>query len=692
MSVSRTGLWVLLALGVVACGVEGPPPEGIEAESTSSSLAAGAVRLRLMAANLTSGTAQSYTPGEGARILQGTHPDVVMLQEFNYGGNTAAEIRSFIDTAFGTSFSYFREAGAQIPNGVVSRYPILAAGEWDDPRVTNRDFAWARIDIPGPVDLWAISVHLLTTSTTERNLEAQSLVSFIQANVPAGDYVAIGGDYNTSSRTEACITTLSQVVTTAGPYPADRNGNSFTNAARAKPYDWMLVSSGLQALKTATDLGASSFANGLVADTRVYSPIAELSPALTGDSGATNMQHMGVVRDFGVPSDAAVPSVTVTAPNGGESWAGGSSHAITWTSANVSNVRLEASMDGGSTWSVLVSSTASTGSYTWTVPSTATTSALVRVSDTASATADASNATFTITVTAPPSGSVFINEVLVNEVGSDVTTEFVELVNGTAAAVDLSGWTVSDATLVRHTFASGSTVAAGAAVVVFGGAAGIPAGLTNAVAASTGTLGLSNSGDSVTVKNGAGVVIDTVTLASSLTSTDGVSANRSPDASSSGSWVLHTAVSTLQRSPGTRADGTGFAGGGGGGGGGSTAITAESEANDTAATADAPVGNGKAISGSIGSSTDQDWFKVTVKAAGTVTVAVSVPGTADLDWYLYAAANTSTYVARGYTTANPETGTYAASAGDYYVKVVGYGGATSGYTLTVSGASGVIDP
>lgn len=693
MTVSRAGLWILLALSVGACGAEGVAPEAeeLDVDSSASTLAAGEVRLRLMAANLTSGNAQSYTPGDGARILQGTHPDVVMIQEFNYGGNTAAEIRSFVDSTFGTTFSYFREAGAQIPNGVVSRYPILASGEWDDPRVANRDFAWARIDIPGPVDLWAVSVHLLTTSTTERNLEAQSLVSFIRTNVPAGDYVAIGGDYNTGSRTESCITTLSQVVTTAAPYPADRNGNTNTNAARAKPYDWLLVSSGLQARKTSTDLGSSTFANGLVADTRVYSPIAELSPALTTDSGATNMQHMGIVRDFGIPSDTAVPSVTVTAPNGGESWAGGSSHAVTWTSANVSTVRVEASLDGGATWSVLTASTASPGSYSWTVPSTATTTARVRVTDTASGTSDLSDGAFSITVTPPPpSGSVFINEVLVNEAGSDVTTEFVEVVNGTSAAVDVSGWTVSDAALVRHTFASGTSVAAGAALVVFGGAAGIPTGLTNAVAASTGTLGLSNSGDSVTVKNAAGTVVDTVTLGSSLVSTDGVSANRNPDASASGAWVLHTAVSTLQRSPGTRADGTAFSGGGGGGG--SASISAESEANGTAATADAPVGNGKTISGAVGSSTDQDWFKVTVKAAGTITVAVTVPGTADLDWYLYAASNTSTYVARGYTSSNPETGTYAATAGDYYVKVVGYASATSSYTLSVSGAAALIDP
>jgi len=47
---------------------------------------------------------------------------------------------------------------------------------------------------------------------------------------------------------------------------------------------------------------------------------------------------------------------------------------------------------------------------------------------------------------------------------------------------------------------------------------------------------------------------------------------------------------------------------------------------------------------------------------------------------------------RGYTASNPETGSYSATAGDYYVKVVGYSGATSGYTLNVSAASGVVDP
>ncbi|MBF5045750.1 endonuclease/exonuclease/phosphatase family protein [Simulacricoccus sp. 17bor-14] len=256
-----------------------------------------------MAANITSGNLQSYDPGEGIRIFQGVKPDVVMIQEFNYGDNSATAIRGFVDTAFGTGFSYFREAGAQIPNGVISRWPILASGEWDDTAVTNRDFAWARIDVPGPKDLWVVSVHLLTSSSGVRNGEAQQLAALIDANVPAGDFLVIGGDFNTDSRSEACLSTLSSLVVTAAPYPEDRDHNVNTNAGRTKPYDHVLVDGDLKAYQTATIIGSSTFSSGLVADTRVYSPISEISPALASDSGATNMQHMGVVKDFRIPTN-----------------------------------------------------------------------------------------------------------------------------------------------------------------------------------------------------------------------------------------------------------------------------------------------------------------------------------------------------------------------------------------------------
>lgn len=38
-----------------------------------------------MAANLTSGSGQTYDPGHGIRILEGVHGDVMLMQEMNFG-------------------------------------------------------------------------------------------------------------------------------------------------------------------------------------------------------------------------------------------------------------------------------------------------------------------------------------------------------------------------------------------------------------------------------------------------------------------------------------------------------------------------------------------------------------------------------------------------------------------------------
>ncbi|HEX8705788.1 MAG TPA: endonuclease/exonuclease/phosphatase family protein [Myxococcaceae bacterium] len=263
-------------------------------------------RIRIMASNLTSGNNQSYDPGHGTRLMQGAKPDIVLIQEFDYGTSTPTVIRDYVTSTFGASFQYFRESEGSdnIPNGVISRWPIIAAGEWADTYVPDRDYVWARIDIPGPKDLWAVSVHLWSGGgATGRNNEANQLVGLIRANIPAGDYLVIGGDFNTNSFSEAALTTLSQVVSTAAPHPVDQNGNPNTNASRARPYDQVLADADLRQYQGATVIGASTYPNGLVLDSRVYTPLSEVAPVLVGDSAATNMQHMGVIKDFFVPAN-----------------------------------------------------------------------------------------------------------------------------------------------------------------------------------------------------------------------------------------------------------------------------------------------------------------------------------------------------------------------------------------------------
>jgi endonuclease/exonuclease/phosphatase family metal-dependent hydrolase len=261
--------------------------------------------IRVVAGNVSSGNNQSYDPGHGGRILKALRPDVVMIQEFTYGANSTPEITTFVTRYLGADFTFTRGTG-QIPNGVLTRFPILASGEWTDASVGNRAFVWARIDIPGPRDLFAVSVHLLTSSSSNRNAEATQLSGYLKANVTDDAYIAIGGDFNTDSHSEPAFSAFASIAVTTGPWPADQASNGNTNASRAKPYDYVIGSPALDVLHVPVALGGVTFADGIVFDTRVFTPLAALNTAadpdavLASDSAASNMQHMAVARDFAV--------------------------------------------------------------------------------------------------------------------------------------------------------------------------------------------------------------------------------------------------------------------------------------------------------------------------------------------------------------------------------------------------------
>jgi len=267
-----------------------------------------------MAANL-NGNTQSYQPF-ALRILQGTMADVVCIQEFNYtstnglGANTDAAFREMIDTAFGTNFVYYREphnANGDIPNGVISRYPILNSGSWTDTEVANRGFAWAQIQLPGTNSLYAVSVHLLTSSATERGIEATELKTLIQSNFPANAWVVLAGDFNTDSRTESGMTTCDSYLSDF-PVPVDNLGNSDTSQNRNHPHDYVLPSFALTNFETATVFPSHTFPGGLVFDSTVYTPLSDAAPVQFGDS--TNAQHMAVMKDFLIPANGTNAPVT----------------------------------------------------------------------------------------------------------------------------------------------------------------------------------------------------------------------------------------------------------------------------------------------------------------------------------------------------------------------------------------------
>jgi len=90
-------------------------------------------------------------------------------------------------------------------------------------------------------------------------------------------------------------------------------------------------------------------------------------------------------------------SISVTSPDGGENWHTGSVHEITWNSSGTSgNVKIEYSINGGSNWSMISSSTQDDGSYFWTIPNTPSSNCFVKITDTDGSPSDQSNSAFSI--------------------------------------------------------------------------------------------------------------------------------------------------------------------------------------------------------------------------------------------------------------------------------------------------------
>jgi hypothetical protein len=113
----------------------------------------------------------------------------------------------------------------------------------------------------------------------------------------------------------------------------------------------------------------------------------------------------------------------------------------------------------------------------------------------------------------------------------------------------------------------------------------------------------------------------------------------------------------------------------------------EVESNGTRATANVVADTVLSIKGTIGTSTDQDFFKINVGAGRTVTVNMTGPAK-DYDLYLLSSTGTTLKSSLGSTATESVTYTNTATTTKvFYIKVIGYAGAfdaTNGYTLAVS--------
>jgi len=114
----------------------------------------------------------------------------------------------------------------------------------------------------------------------------------------------------------------------------------------------------------------------------------------------TNKPELVIEMELGPPPP---PSLTLTAPDGGEGWTIGSARTVRWNSTgSLASVSLEFSSDAGANWSLITASTPNDGAFDWTIPDAESNQCLVRVADTEdNDPLDVSNAVFSISASAP---------------------------------------------------------------------------------------------------------------------------------------------------------------------------------------------------------------------------------------------------------------------------------------------------
>ncbi len=181
-------------------------------------------------------------------------------------------------------------------------------------------------------------------------------------------------------------------------------------------------------------------------------------------------------------SDAnfTIGRLVLTSPIGGEEWQVGSLHTITWNSINVNSIKLEYSLDNGTTWNTIITPlNANSLQYNWLIPSgSASTNAVIKATSLDDPTVNYTSNIFTIvdlSVTSPNGGEVLQsgstysikwNASNINNIdiyfSSDNGSSWENIVTNFNASADSLSWTVpsnvsTDLGLIKITDSSDST-------------------------------------------------------------------------------------------------------------------------------------------------------------------------------------------------------------------------------------------
>lgn len=158
----------------------------------------------------------------------------------------------------------------------------------------------------------------------------------------------------------------------------------------------------------------------------------------------------------------------------------------------------------------------------------------------------------------PPSGSTGdANDDGIRDANGD---EFIEFFNLGSQTVDISGFTISDATQLRHVFPEGTLVPSHSVLVLFGGGnpTGDFGGAIVQIASEGSNINMNNAGDLLTFANSDGNTVLTFDV-EPLSNNPNESYSRNPDLT--GEFEQHAGIPEANGalfSPGTRTDGSSF--------------------------------------------------------------------------------------------------------------------------------------
>ncbi|HPG41940.1 MAG TPA: FlgD immunoglobulin-like domain containing protein [bacterium] len=208
-------------------------------------------------------------------------------------------------------------------------------------------------------------------------------------------------------------------VTDVDGNPTDTSNNSFTitapNIIITSPNggeSWLPDSSHpitWTSYRTSGNLNIDLSTNNGVSWTRILSNVTDDGSKSWTVSNTPSSQCLIAITDAdGAPSDTSDnvftiqgDNITITSPNGGESWEVGSAHNITWTTlGTIPNVKIEYSINNGTNWNTINANTPNNNTLSWTIPDNQSTNCLIRVADIDGTPTDQSDNVFTITT--PP--------------------------------------------------------------------------------------------------------------------------------------------------------------------------------------------------------------------------------------------------------------------------------------------------